>query len=201
MKPIESPINPYLTSDVQFSKSSPAPSQSATTTTALSPQLKVQLFHYDAEVKKIELRAKKIEQVKKEENAEALYQLALSFQTGIDVEEDLPQAALLYEQAVNQNHLPSINALGFCYQHGLGVNPDPSKAFNLYLQAALKGFEPSLSNLSFCYALGKGSADDREIYEEWQAKMAKNDTQQPTLKITITPPQQNDRSKNDEQKS
>jgi TPR repeat protein len=176
-------------SDIKYPVTSFDSEKKESVSNILSPQIQDSLFDLNHEIKKIELKAKKITaiQTKIQEAIEELYQLALSYQQGLDGDEDHEQAAVLFKKAATLDHLPSINALGFCYQHGFGILANGQEAFSLYLKAASLGFQPAISNLTSCYNNGVGSIEDRKKAEELFQKLAQEKENPQQSIVTSTP--------------
>lgn len=75
------------------------------------------------------------------DNADAAYDLAVSYEKGIGVRRSEKKAVALYLKAALLGDKQSIYHVGRCYQHGLGVKRDRSIASIWYERAAKLGFK------------------------------------------------------------
>ena len=73
-------------------------------------------------------------------NVEALYNLGLLYQNGLDGDTDYAKAREYYEQAVEKGNAAALYNLGVLYYYGLGVDIDYEKALNYYRQSADAGY-------------------------------------------------------------
>lgn len=92
---------------------------------------------------------------------EALYELGIAYQQGIDSEAGSARAVLYLTQAANQGHIPSHLALATLFE----VESQPDKAFAWLLQAGRKGSAKAQFRLGDSYAKGRnGVVDNNEAY-------------------------------------
>lgn len=70
-------------------------------------------------------------------SAEAQFELAKLYETGIGLEQNQISALEFYQQSADQDFADAINDLGFMhYQGGLGLMPNPQKALTFFARAA-----------------------------------------------------------------
>jgi uncharacterized protein len=70
-------------------------------------------------------------------SAEAQFELAKLYETGVGVAQDDARALALYQQAAAQDYADAINDLGFLhYNGGLGLRKDPARALTYFERAA-----------------------------------------------------------------
>lgn len=84
---------------------------------------------------------------------------AFNYQNGIDVKQDIYKAVQLYQEAINNGHVPSMHSLAYIYQNHIIDDPNVDNymmAISLYRQAANKGHIPSKFSLGLMYEKGKG---------------------------------------------
>ena len=93
--------------------------------------------------------------------------LGWCLENGVGVEADLRQAAWLYEQAAELDHVPAMCNFGWCLQNGAGVGRDPVRAAEWYQLAAERTFPRAQILLSRCYRDGVGVERDEEKAVYW----------------------------------
>ena len=98
------------------------------------------------------LSVKELEKLAKENDVEAIYQLAFKYDYGEDgLELSHEKAFELHKKGAELGHAPSQNDLALCYSDGVGVEQDEEKGFYWYEQAAKNGSEHGMHGLSICY--------------------------------------------------
>ena len=95
-------------------------------------------------------------------NVEALYNLGLLYQNGLDGDTDYAKAREYYEQAAEKGNAAALNQLGQLYHNAWGVKKDYAKAREYYEQAVEKGNAAALYNLGVLYYYGLGVDIDYE---------------------------------------
>lgn len=89
-------------------------------------------------------------------NAEALYELAISYYEGKVVQKDLNQAFRYFQLSADQKYAAAQCRLGYLYLHGEGTLKDPKKAFEYFRAAAQQVFVEAYFYLAVCYESGEG---------------------------------------------
>jgi len=93
---------------------------------------------------------------------EASVSLAVLYQNGTGVPQDLDQARALYEAAVQVDHPRALNNLGLLYVRGDGVVQNYDRAAQLFARAAELGLSIAMTNLGVMYENGFGVPLDEE---------------------------------------
>ncbi|GES99847.1 Sel1 repeat family protein [Rhizophagus clarus] len=103
-------------------------------------------------------------------NSNALYNLALMYQTGKGVIVTIMVLELMltnkkkafefHQQSANLGHRISQYNLGIMYENGIVVDKDYDKAFELYNMTANSGSSSAQHNLAVMYEFGKGIQRD-----------------------------------------
>jgi len=93
---------------------------------------------------------------------EASVSLAVLFQNGTGVPQDLDQARVLYEAAAQVAHPRALNNLGLLYVRGDGIAQNYDHAAQLFAQAAELGLSVAMTNLGVMYENGFGVPLDEE---------------------------------------
>ena len=94
-------------------------------------------------------------------DAGALFNLGVKYQTGDGVAQDKAKAARLYRKAADLGNTAAMNSLGVLYERGDGIAQDHAEAARLYRKAADLGDALGMSNLATRYELGHGVAQDK----------------------------------------
>ena len=98
-------------------------------------------------------------------DAEAQYNLGLTYAIGLDVPQDDVEAAAWFLKAAEQGHAAAQLSLGVMYDAVRGVPPDDVEALAWFLKAAEQGSAPAQYNLGVMYYNGEGvPQDDGEAY-------------------------------------
>ena len=95
----------------------------------------------DLVAKDLAKAAQLLREAAESDNADAAYDLAVSYEKGMGVRKSEKKAALLYLKAALLGDKQSIYHVGRCYQHGLGVKRDRPIAAIWYDRAATLGFK------------------------------------------------------------
>ncbi len=93
-------------------------------------------------------------------SASAQYSMALAFESGSGVPQDLEKAAYWYRKAAVQGHPQAQNNLGVLYATGQGVSRDDTQAANWYRKAAAQNHPQGMANLASMYLEGRGVKQD-----------------------------------------
>lgn len=88
------------------------------------------------------------------------------------VEQDLPNALRLYQEAAEAGCAAALYTLGIRYEHGEGVEQDIALATELITKAAELGHAMAQYNLSMRYAVGEGVEEDSDKDIFWCLKAA-----------------------------
>ena len=103
-------------------------------------------------------------------SVDAQTELALLYEDGLGVSEDLEKAAEVFQKAADQGYASAQNNLGVLYENGRGVPQDFGKAAELYQKAADQGHASAQHNLGFLYQTGHGVTTDfgkaAELYQK-----------------------------------
>lgn len=89
-------------------------------------------------------------------DAQAQYTLAVAYDNGKGIEQDLAKAVSWYRRAATQGHLRAQHNLGISYENGDGVEKDILEALKWYQQAAAQGDASSQYNIGLLYSFGQG---------------------------------------------
>ncbi|MCJ7874794.1 tetratricopeptide repeat protein [Phaeobacter sp. J2-8] len=93
-------------------------------------------------------------------HVDAAVSLAVLYQNGTGVPQDMDRARRLYQSAAVQDHPRALNNLGLLYVRGDGVAQDYGRAALLFERAAELGLPMALRNLGVMYENGFGVALD-----------------------------------------
>jgi TPR repeat protein len=108
----------------------------------------------------------------KPEGAQAQYELGVTYDRGVDVDQDAKKAVYWYMRAAKQGHAQAQYNLGCCYYEGNGVDKDAGKAVYWYTQAAKQGLVQAQYNLGYCYNRGDGVRRNDMEANYWWTKAA-----------------------------
>lgn len=115
---------------------------------------------------------KRLEELVKQGDADAMTRLGYMYQTGKGVLQDYEKAKELYEKAANLGNAGAMNNLGTMYYLGQGVSQDYSKAKEWFEQLANLEVADAMNNLGCMYESGKGVSQDYEKAKELYEKAA-----------------------------
>ena len=96
--------------------------------------------------------------------------LALAYEHGRGVKEDIHKAAELYEKGAAAGSPDCLNSLGNYYARGIVFRKDEQKAFELFQKAAEQGNGLAMRNLGNCYQFGTGVTGNMQKAVEWYEK-------------------------------
>ena len=113
-----------------------------------------------------------VEELAKNGEMQAQYELGNYYNKGKGVAQDLTMAASWYQASAKQGYAPAQNNLGDCYKNGTGVEKDEVKAVALYIKAAEQGDAAAQNSLGNCYENGIGIEEDEKKAFEWYEKAA-----------------------------
>ena len=104
--------------------------------------------------------AAKVQQTRKAWTLRHLCQSTWLLQQGNGIPTDHKKAAVLYQKAVDQNHVEAHLSLGMCFLEGRGVEKDTEWAVKLLHVPANKGSAIAQFNLGCLYSRGFGVRKD-----------------------------------------
>ena len=98
----------------------------------------------------------------------AQYNLGYQYYTGKLVQQDYKEAAKLFQQAAQQDHVRAAYSLGVMYRDGQGVPQDSAEAARLFQKVADNHhFSAAEHNLGAMYYAGKGIPQDLVLAYMW----------------------------------
>lgn len=97
-----------------------------------------------------------------ENHVEAAVSLAVLYQNGLGVDQDLQEAVRLNEIGVTAGNARAQNNLGQLLARGQGVEQDYTRAAELFAAAANQGLRPAMANLGVLYENGFGVPQNTE---------------------------------------
>ena len=113
-----------------------------------------------------------IEELAKNSDMQAQYELGNYYYKGKGVAQDLTMAASWYQASAEQGYAPAQNNLGDCYGNGYGVETDEKTAFEWYEKAARQGYIVAQNVLGDGYYYGCGVKKDKKTAFKWYEKAA-----------------------------
>ncbi|MGZ5044937.1 MAG: J domain-containing protein [Methylobacter sp.] len=111
-------------------------------------------------------------QLAEQGNAEAQFQLGLTYASPQGITKDDKQAADWLSKAAEQGHREAQTKLGFMYAAGKGVAQNYNSAVYWCYKAAEQGDAIAQFNLGLMYAKGQGVAQDNSLAVSWYSKAA-----------------------------
>ena len=96
-------------------------------------------------------------------NAEAAFNLAVMYEEGRGVSQDLKEAVDWYETAVEKDYVEAYYRQGLLYEKGLGVAQNMEKAVQLYKRASVYGLKAARERLNQI----QGHSPGRQCYKVW----------------------------------
>lgn len=105
-------------------------------------------------------------------NGDGIWVLALCYEHGRGVEEDVAQAVALYRKGAELGHAPSQHSLACYMMRGDYLANDDETAFSLFEQAAMQGYKLAEFSLCKMYELGRGTEANLAKAIEWGEKAA-----------------------------
>lgn len=97
----------------------------------------------------------------------ALNVLAMIYEDGILIPQDLNKCIALLQRAVELGDMDAQDRLGTMYDEGKGVQQDYAQAIQLYEQSALQGEVSAMVHLAHHYRQGLGTEKDLAKAENW----------------------------------
>ena len=110
--------------------------------------------------------------LKEVDNAEAQYNLGVSYENGQGVKQSYEEAVKWYILAAEQGYAPAQLNLGYCYELGQGVKQSYEEAVKWYTLAAEQELANAQFNLGVCYKNGQGVKQSYEEAVKWWHKAA-----------------------------
>ena len=105
-------------------------------------------------------------------DAEAIHHLAMCYNYGHGVEENIEKSIKLLHKAVDAEDDEACYEMALLYTIGSGVEKSDKESFKWYQKAADMGNVDAFYNLGFCYESGTGVAKDLKKAFEWYMKGA-----------------------------
>lgn len=105
-------------------------------------------------------------------DAEAIHHLAMCYNYGHGVEENIEKSIRLLHKAVDAGDDEACYEMALLYTIGSGVEKSDKESFKWYQKAADMGNVDAFYNLGFCYESGTGVAKDLKKAFEWYMKGA-----------------------------
>ena len=105
-------------------------------------------------------------------NGDGIWTLALAYEHGRGVDEDIDKAIELYRKGAEIGHAPSQHSLACYLMRGDYLDADPETAFSLFEKSALQGYKLAEFSLCKMYELGEGTEQDLDKAIEWGEKAA-----------------------------
>ena len=105
-------------------------------------------------------------------NGDGIWTLALAYEHGRGVVEDIDKAIELYRKGADLGHAPSQHSLACYLMRGDYLDADPETAFALFEKSALQGYKLAEFSLCKMYELGEGTEQDLDKAIEWGEKAA-----------------------------
>lgn len=117
-------------------------------------------------------------------NADAMWVLALAYEHGRGIDNDLEKASEYYRRGAEQGHAACQNSLGCMYLNGKPMARDMKTGYHWLLRSAEQGNAQGMYNLARCYQFGHGVQEDMGKAIEWYEK-ANEQLQDPQLAMKI----------------
>lgn len=103
-------------------------------------------------------------------NGDGLWTLALAYEHGRGVEQDVDKAIECYRKGAELGHAPSQHSLACYYFRGDVLEEDQEKAFALCMKAAEQGYGLAMRDIGRAYQFGNGVEDDMSLAIKWYEK-------------------------------
>lgn len=103
-------------------------------------------------------------------NADAMWVLALAYEHGRGVDENVDIAIEYYEQGADLGNAACQHSLGCYYARGDYLKKDNKKAFELFQKLAAQGYGLAMKDLGRCYQFGTGCMGNMKTALEWYTK-------------------------------
>jgi len=118
-------------------------------------------------------------------DASSMYNLAVSYDSGLGVTQDDAKAREWLEKAAAKDNADAMYYLGWLYGNGKGVAQDHAKAREWYEKAAAKNNADAMLNLAVLYHNGLGVTQDDARAREWSEKAAAKDNADAMLNLAV----------------
>ena len=106
-------------------------------------------------------------------NGDGLWTLALAYEHGRGVDQDVEKAVECYRKGAALGHAPSQHSLACYYMRGEVLEEDYEKAFELCMKSAKQGYGLAMRDVGYCYQFGNGVDDDMSLAIEWYERALK----------------------------
>ena len=103
-------------------------------------------------------------------NGDGLWALALAYEHGRGVEQDIDKAIECYRKGAELGHAPSQHSLACYYFRGDVLKKDNKKAFDLCMKSAEQGYGLAMADVGRCYQFGNGVMGNMKTAVEWYEK-------------------------------
>ena len=103
-------------------------------------------------------------------NGDGLWVLALAYENGRGVEQDVNKAIECYRKGAELSHAPSQHSLACYYFRGDVLEEDPEKAFALCMKSAEQGYGLAMRDVGRAYQFGNGAEADMSLAIKWYEK-------------------------------
>ena len=107
-----------------------------------------------------------------EGDTDAEFDLAVCYEQGAGVEQDMAEAMKRFRRAADAGHAEAQYKLGAAYAYGIQVEQDYDQALTWYQRAAEQGQVDSQYALGMTYCYGIGVEPDAETASQWYDKAA-----------------------------
>jgi len=124
-------------------------------------------------VEEIDAEIESTKHMAEQGNAQAQFNLGLSYEKGLGVAVDRVESVKWYKLAAEQGHAHAQYNLGCSYDVGEGVIADKNEAFKWYKSAAEKGDSQAQNSLGDAYFNGKGVSQNATESVTWYRLAAK----------------------------
>src|SRR6516165_5841849 len=116
-------------------------------------------------------------------DASSMYNLAVSYDSGLGVTQDDAKAREWLEKAAAKDNADAMYNLAVLYENGLGVTQDDAKAREWLEKAAAKDNAEAMLRLGSLYHNGLGVTQDDAKAREWLEKAAAKDNAEAMLRL------------------
>ena len=103
-------------------------------------------------------------------NGDGLWALALAYEHGRGVDQDVDKAIECYRKGAELGHAPSQHSLACYYFRGDVLEEDHDKAFALCMKSAEQGYGLAMRDIGRAYQFGNGVKDDMSLAIKWYEK-------------------------------
>lgn len=116
-------------------------------------------------------------------NPEELANLGGRYYSGVGIDVDDDQAAVLYRIAAEKGNADAQNGLAACYAAGRGVKRDLAEAVKWGIMSAKKGHTEAQWNMGICCESGIGTPKDEAQAVKWYTMAAENGYPQAQVRL------------------